>query len=365
MLGAEVRFDRLDFRRRAPGLDQIVDGFVIDREKAHGRTVLGRHVADGRAIGHRERRRTFAKVFDEFADDLCLAQHLGHREHQVGGGRTLVERTGQLKPHHLGNEHREGLPQHGRLGLDSAHAPAQHAQSVHHGGVRVGTHQRIGIRLRQRAVIGIGEHHARQILQIDLVHDAHIRRHDRQIAKRRLSPAQKGVALAVALKFQRRVHAEGVLAAEFIYLHRVVDHQLGRQQWIDDLRIAAQLLHGVAHGRQVNDRRHAGEILHQHARRHEGDFFRGRRFRVPIGQIFYVLCGDRFSILMPQQILQQHAQRIRQPMRPQPSFVQRLQAIDLILPSARPQHRFAVEAVHGRRLRADRTFNRMPPNSLL
>jgi hypothetical protein len=36
--------------------------------------------------------------------------------------------------------------------------------------------------------------------------------------------------------------------AEFVHLHRVVDHQLGRHQRIDALRIAAQRLDGVAHG---------------------------------------------------------------------------------------------------------------------
>ena len=362
---AAVGFHQLDLLFGTPGHAQIGQRFRVHREDAAGCAVLRRHVGDGGPVGQRQGVQAGTKIFHEFPDDAGLAQNLGHGQHQVGGRGALAQFSAEAEAHHLRNQHRNRLPQHGCLGLDAAHAPAQHAQSIHHGGMRVGAHQRIGIRLRQRAIIGIGKDHARQILQIDLVHDAHIRRHDRQIAERRLSPAQKRVALAVALKFQRRVHAEGVLAAEFIHLHRVVDHQLGRQQWIDERRVAAQLLHGVAHGRQVNDRRHAGEILHQHPRRHEGDFFRGRRFRVPIGQIFYVLCGDRFSILMPQQILQQHAQRIRQPMRPQPGFVQRLQPVDLILPPARPQHRFAVEAVHGRRLRADRTFNRLLPNSFI
>ena len=30
-------------------------------------------------------------------------------------------------------------------------------------------------------------------------------------------------------------------------------------------------LHGVAHGGEIDDRRHPGEVLHQHARRTEGD----------------------------------------------------------------------------------------------
>ena len=35
--------------------------------------------------------------------------------------------------------------------------------------------------------------------------------------------------------------------------------------------VAAELGHGVAHGGEIDHGRHAGEVLHQHARRAEGD----------------------------------------------------------------------------------------------
>ena len=43
------------------------------------------------------------------------------------------------------DQHRDGLAEHRRLGLDAAHAPAQHADAVDHRGVRVGAHQRVGV----------------------------------------------------------------------------------------------------------------------------------------------------------------------------------------------------------------------------
>ena len=42
------------------------------------------------------------------------------------------------------------------------------------------------------------------------------------------------------------------------------------------LGIAAELRHGVAHRGEIDHGRHAGEVLHQHARRAEGDLALGR-----------------------------------------------------------------------------------------
>ncbi len=42
------------------------------------------------------------------------------------------------------------LAEHGGLGLDAADAPAEHAQAVDHGGVRVGADERIGVSEHRR-----------------------------------------------------------------------------------------------------------------------------------------------------------------------------------------------------------------------
>ena len=44
------------------------------------------------------------------------------------------------------DEHIKRLAEHGGLGLDPAHAPAEHAQAVDHGGMAVGADQRVGQR---------------------------------------------------------------------------------------------------------------------------------------------------------------------------------------------------------------------------
>ena len=78
---------------------------------------------------------------------------------------------------------------------------------------------------------------------------------------------RKRVALLVALELALGVDAERVARAEGVDLHRVVDDQLGRHQRVDLRRVAAQLGHRVAHRGEVDDRGHAGEVLHHHARR--------------------------------------------------------------------------------------------------
>ncbi len=91
-----------------------------------------------------------AVELDELADDAVLAQHLGDRQHQVGGRHALLQRAGQLEADHLGDQHRDRLAQHRRLGLDAADAPAEHRQAVDHGRVAVGADQRVRDRRPRR-----------------------------------------------------------------------------------------------------------------------------------------------------------------------------------------------------------------------
>ncbi len=85
--------------------------------------------------------------------------------------------------------------------------------------------------------------------------DSRIGRNDAEILERVLPPAEKRVPLAVALKFQLGVGRERLRRAGLVDLHRVVDHQLDRLERIDLPGVAAQPLHRVAHGGQVDDRR--------------------------------------------------------------------------------------------------------------
>ena len=120
--------------------------------------------------------------------------------------------------------------------------------------------------------------HPGQVLDVDLVHDAGARRDHLELVERGLAPAQELVALAVALVLQLDVALERVGAAEDVGDHRVVDDHLGRGQRVDLVRVAAEVGHRLAHGGQVDDAGHAGEVLHDHPGRGELDLdVRARR----------------------------------------------------------------------------------------
>ena len=138
--------------------------------------------------------------------------------------------------------------------------------------------------------------------------DAHARRHGAEVAECGLAPLQEGVTLAVALELEQRVCFVGPRRAELVHLHGVVDDQLGGHQRIDALRIAAQGLDGVAHRAEVNDGGNAGEVLHQDARRHVGDFTAGLGLGIPLGEELDVGGGDVDAVFAAQQVFKQNLQ---------------------------------------------------------
>src|SRR5258708_1727697 len=104
-----------------------------------------------------------------------------------------------------------------------------------------------------------------------LVADAGARRHDAKVVERFLRPFQEFVALPVLPVFLFDVPLDCVAGAEDHYRHRVIANKIDRNERIDFFRIAAEHLHGIAHGGEIDDRRNAGEVLHQHARGPKGD----------------------------------------------------------------------------------------------
>jgi len=204
------------------------------------------------------------------------------------------------------------LAEHRGLGLDAAHAPAQHGQAIDHRGMAIGADQRVGIGDRLLAFLP-GPHDLGQVLEIDLVADAGAGRNDAEIVEGLGAPAQETVALDVALIFELHIGAEGRIVAEIVDDHRMVDHQIDGNQRIDLRGVAAQFLHGVAHGGQIDHGGHAGEILHQHAGRAEIDLV-GRFALVlqPRGEGGDIFFFHRFAVFVAHQVLEQHTQCKRQ-----------------------------------------------------
>ena len=311
---------QVEVRGRAAGIRKILQRIVVDREEAAGRAVFGRHVADRGTIGDREIGKAGAEIFHELADDAALAQHLGDGEHEIGRGHALLQLAGELHADHLRQQHRIGLAQHRRLRLDAADAPTEHGQAIDHCGVGIGSDQRVrvgDVHHNRLAVdfdlVLFAPHRLRQIFEIDLVTDAGAGRHDAEVVERFLRPFEEFVPLPVLPIFLLDVLLDRAVGAEERDRHRVIADEIDRNERIDLLGVAAKHLHGVAHGGEIDDRRHPGEVLHQDAGRAKGDLAFGGLGLEPLRNRLDVLLGDRAAILVPQQILQQHLHGERQP----------------------------------------------------
>ncbi len=173
----------------------------------------------------------------------------------------------------------------------------------------------------------LGENNARQMFKIDLVHDAGTRRHDLEIVERRLPPAQKLVALYIALVFDVHVFLEGRRGAERVDNDRVINDEFDRGQGIDAGRVPAKFTHGFAHGGKIHHGGHAGKILKHDARRGKGNFGGGLGVLVPRGQRADIVCGDVGAIFSAQQVFEQYLQAVRKTGHVRPWFPDGIEAV--------------------------------------
>ena len=134
-LGAAIGLDQFDLFISPARQAQIAQRLGIHREVADGGAVFGGHVGDGGAVRQRHSVQAGAVELDELVHHALLAQHLGDGQDQVGGRDAVLKFAVQLEPDHVRQEHVHWLAEHHGFGLDAAHAPAQHAQAVDHGGV--------------------------------------------------------------------------------------------------------------------------------------------------------------------------------------------------------------------------------------
>ena len=166
----------------------------------------------------------------------------------------------------------QGLAEEDRLRFDATDAIAQDAKAVDHRGVRIRPDE--GVRIGD-APIAVAvrrvDHDRRQVLEVDLVDDARAGRHDPQVAERGLGPTQQLVALAVPLVLTLDVEGECGGRPEHVDLDGMVDDEIGRDERVDERRVAAEVRHRITHDGEVDDRRDAGEVLEDHPGRHERD----------------------------------------------------------------------------------------------
>ncbi len=231
---------------------------------------------------------TGAVVFDEFADNALLAQHLRAGEHQIGGGGAFGQLAGELEADDVGGEHVDGLAQHHRFGFDAAHAPTDDAKAVDHGGVAVGADEAVGIGDKV-AVELLGLHHLDPDIRDSPGERCRWRVGPRGSYRRICCPISGIRSARVAFEFALGIVEQGEFRAELVDLHGVVDDEIDRNLRIDLGRVAAHARHLVAQRRQIHHRGHAGEVLHDHAGWFEGHLLAFGLLWLPVGQVDHVL----------------------------------------------------------------------------
>ena len=178
--------------------------------------------------------------------------------------------------------------------------------------MRVGAHAGVEVGEVATALPCLGHDDFGEVFDVDLVDDAGSRRHHAKVAEGLLAPTQELVAFAVALVFDVHVLFDRVGHAVLVDLHGMVDDHVGLDLRVDDLRISAKLLDGVTHGGEVDDARHAGEVLHDHAGRGELDLVARLCGRIPIQQGLDMIIRDVGAIDVAHQVLNKNLQRIRE-----------------------------------------------------
>ena len=172
-----------------------------------------------------------AEELDELADDSDAPQDLGDGQDEVGCRGTLREAAGELEPDDLGDEHRDRLAEHGRLGLDTAD-PQPRTPSPLTIVVCESVPTRVsGNACRTRRLPRLD--HAGEVLDVDLMDDSGARWDDLEVLEGGLSPAQEGVSLAVPLELELDVVRERKARGELVDLNRMVDDELCRQERVD------------------------------------------------------------------------------------------------------------------------------------
>ncbi|GBD09832.1 hypothetical protein HRbin22_02093 [Candidatus Thermoflexus japonica] len=310
-LGPGVALHQVHLLRIPAGAPQIRQRLLVHREEPAGCPILRGHIGDGRPIRQAEAPQAGSEELHEFIHHPPLAEELGDREDQVGGGGALGETARQANADHLRDAHIVRLAQHHRFGLDAAHAPAQHPQGVDHRRVGIRAHQ--GVREGHRLPIHLaGLDHLRQVFQVHLVDDAGAGGDHPEVPEGLLGPAQQRIALPVALELLFHIQVKGQLRPEEIHLDGVVDHQIGGDQGVDPPGIPAEALHRRAHRREIHHRGDAGEVLEDHPGGHEGDLPIGEILGSPAGEGQDILLGHQAAIAVPEEVFQKDPDGERQ-----------------------------------------------------
>ncbi len=201
VIGAEeplllvIAIDEVHLLGGTAGAPEKLQRFVVDGEEAHRGAVLGSHVCQRRAIGETHLGKSRSVELHELPNDTMFPQHLRDGEDEIGGGGPFLEFSGELEANHFWREHVNRLAEHDRLGLDAADAPTDDSQTVDHRRVAVGADEAVG-----ESDSVPREDDLREVLEVDLVHDAGGWWNHAEVVEGFLPPAEELVTFLIALE---------------------------------------------------------------------------------------------------------------------------------------------------------------------
>ena len=150
-----------------------------------------------------------------------------------------------------------------------------------------------------------------QLLQVDGVHDAGAGRVDAHAAQHAGGPAQKTIALRIAAHLVLQVERRRIRAGEGFDCERMVHRDIDRQHRVQHGRVDAGLGQRIAHRCDVDQRRRAGGVVHQHPAGLEFDFGFAAAVLQPREQGFD-RCGALGAAHVAHHVFEQQAQHHRQ-----------------------------------------------------
>ena len=139
--------------------------------------------------------------------------------------------------------------------------------------------------------------------------DTGLRRNDIEIVESFLAPFEKLVALPVALELDLHVHVQRIGTVREVDLDGVVDDEIDRNERLDDLRLFAGVRSRRAHRSEVDEQRHAREVLQENAGDHERDLFLPLSGAAPVREHLHVVLSDLLPIHVAEHGLEDDADR--------------------------------------------------------
>ncbi|KAF5034788.1 hypothetical protein DSECCO2_592440 [anaerobic digester metagenome] len=103
-----------------------------------------------------------------------------------------------------------------------------------------------------------------QVFKVYLMDNPSSRRHDPEVVKGFLCPAEDCITLSVAFKLLFLVFPKGICRAVRVNLNRVVNDQVSRDYRVDFSRVPSKALHCRAEGCKVNYCWNARKVLHDY-----------------------------------------------------------------------------------------------------